>query len=328
MDTTDNDTLEFFSKQLEQLKQLDERFIEQYKEVERCLLENKELLYDIVEAAPIAIWVLDDDGAIFVRNEAARRSQIDLQSITIDDNGKEIEIGKKFFVLQVTRQKNRLIITATDNTAFRRNERLISMGQMAAHLAHEIRNPIGAVSIIAGTLYSRVSLRDKPLVLEIKRSIWRVERIVKATLLFSKGFTLNPRRFILSDLIEDLKNGIENYSYSKVIDFDFNLSQVYIEADFDLLLLVLQNMVFNAIDAIEECEDETGKIVIKSISDREIEIYDSGKPFETPDRLFEAFHTTKTKGHGLGLILSRQIIEAHKGTIELLHAKKGFLIRL
>ncbi|MDR2906031.1 MAG: two-component sensor histidine kinase [Helicobacteraceae bacterium] len=298
-------------------------------EVSKDIIEQRKLLSKVIEVAPTAFWVLERDKNIYLSNETARKSGIDLQSITIGQDGKEIEINSRFFVLQVTEHDDRLIITASDNTNFRRHERLIAMGQMAAHLAHEIRNPIGAISNYASALFNSVPLKERQIVLEIKKIIWRVERIVKATLLFSRGFTLNLKKFVLSDLIEELKNSISNYSYTKDIKFDFSLQKIEIKGDFDLLLLVLQNMAFNAIDAIEESADQSGAITIRSAADYEIEIYDTGKKFENPERLFEAFYSSKTKGHGLGLILCKQIVEAHKGAIALLEdGKKGFLIKL
>jgi two-component system NtrC family sensor kinase/two-component system sensor histidine kinase AtoS len=311
------------------LKQLP-NLIEQIDKIEKDFLEQRALLKEVIEVQPTALWVLNDDGSIYVSNEKARATQIDPLTIRLEQNDTEIEINDKFYLLQVSKQNGKTIITATDNTKNKRNERLIAMGQMAAHLAHEIRNPIGAAAILTSTLFNKVDIRAKSIVLEIKKSIWRVERIVKATLLFSKGFTLNPRQFVLSDLIAELNGGAANYSYSKPIDFSFNLPAAKVSADFDLISLALQNIIFNAIDAIEECENEDGAIAVNYRKDGEfhgLEIIDNGKPFENKERLFEAFYTSKTKGHGLGLILTRQIIEAHNGNVTLLEDKKGFLFR-
>jgi two-component system NtrC family sensor kinase/two-component system sensor histidine kinase AtoS len=313
----------------ELLKQLSD-LITCIDDIERTTIEQRELLKEVIEVQPTALWVLNADGSNYVYNEKARQTRIDPQTIRLEHNDTEIEIDDRFYLLQVSQQNGKTIITATDNTKNKRNERLIAMGQMAAHLAHEIRNPIGAVAILASTLFDKVDIRAKPIVLEIKKSIWRVERIVKATLLFSKGFTLSPSKFVLSDLIVELNGAIANYSYSKPIDFSFNLPSETISADFDLFSLALQNMIFNAIDAIEEYESESGAIGIDHRRDGKahiLEISDNGKPFEHKERLFEAFYTSKTKGHGLGLILTRQIIEAHGGAITLLDGKKGFTLR-
>jgi two-component system NtrC family sensor kinase/two-component system sensor histidine kinase AtoS len=94
---------------------------------------------------------------------------------------------------------------------------------------------------------------------------------------------------------------------------------------------VLQNFIFNAIDAIEECEKESGNVSISFVEDSEyviLHVKDDGKPIENKNILFEPFKTTKTKGNGLGLALSLQIIQAHNGKINLLEEPKGFEIKI
>ena len=305
--------------------------IEQTFIVEKQYNELTSLFSGVIEVMPVAVWVLNSDGTIFLANEKAAGIPLEPAKLTPDDHDSEIEVEGRHYILQVARQNSKVIIAATDNTKSRRNERLIAMGQMAAHLAHEIRNPVGSVAILASTLFNRVDLGAKSLVLEIKKSIWRVERIVKATLLFSKGFTLNPSRFSLCELAEDLDLAVQNYSYSKPIEFEFTLPSRPMQADSDLLGLVLQNLIFNAIDAIEEGEQDEGTVQVSYSACSQyhtLEVVDSGPDFIDRERIFEAFHTTKTKGHGLGLILSRQIVEAHRGTIGLCDMKKGFRIQL
>nr|WP_236033212.1 HAMP domain-containing sensor histidine kinase [Helicobacter turcicus] len=206
------------------------------------------------------------------------------------------------------------------------------MGQISAHLAHEIRNPVGSVALLASTLINRVDLKNKSLVLEIKKSIWRVERIVKATLLFSKGVHCSRSKIDPQNIEDELNESISHYTYSKDIAFVFNFDKEYFEADFDLLCIVLQNFLFNAIDAIEEGENEEGIVEINFRNTSEyalFEIYDNGKAIENPEILFEPFKSTKLKGNGLGLALSLQIIEAHNGSITLLqNNKKGFAIKI
>ena len=299
-------------------------------DVEEEYKELMALFHGVIDFLPIAIWVMESNGTIFLKN--AKASAIDLDVTTIDHeiDDSEIKIGEKYYILQTARHNDKLILTATDNTKIRQQERLVSMGQMAAHLAHEIRNPIGSVSILASSLFDKVETRLKPRVLEIKKSIWRVERIVKATLLFSKGFTLSRREFYADELIDELQLAVSNYSYSKEITMRFDLPHVFINADFDLLSMVLQNLLFNAIDAIEETEQEVGNITFQYRFEggHRIAVFDDGKPIPNPDQLFEAFKTTKTKGHGLGLTLSQQIAQAHGGQITFSASPKGFIVTI
>jgi two-component system NtrC family sensor kinase/two-component system sensor histidine kinase AtoS len=122
---------------------------------------------------------------------------------------------------------------------------------------------------------------------------------------------------------------LHNYSYTKAITFSLELPKVSIKGDKDLLVLVFQNLLFNAIDAIEESELEDGNISFKySLANNFhlIDVIDSGKEILNESVLFEPFKTTKTKGNGLGLALSLQIVEAHGGKIELLKEPKGFRV--
>jgi two-component system NtrC family sensor kinase/two-component system sensor histidine kinase AtoS len=203
------------------------------------------------------------------------------------------------------------------------------MGQMAAHLAHEIRNPVGSVAILASTLAPMVSDKIRPIVEEIRKSIWRVERIIKATLLFTRGVSIRKTPFKLETFEDELKYCISSYSYQKDIEFVINFPDVEIEGDFDLLSMVLQNMLFNAIDAIEDCKEDTGVVEIVYADDEKmhyIVVKDSGVPVPDKAILFDPFKTTKTKGNGLGLALSQQIAKAHGGEIRLLAEEKAFVV--
>ena len=306
----------------ELLKNL-EKLIAQTYEVEKEFIELKNILNGVIEFLPQALWVIDNNGEIIVQNSKAKEFK------TIPNEG-EIEIDSKHYLIQTSNIKDKKIISATDITEQKRNERLIAMGQMAAHLAHEIRNPIGSISILLSVLKNSCK-NSIEIIEEIKSAIYRVERIIKSTLLYSKGIQIKPKKFLLKNLEKELKEAVKYYPYSKDIKIIFFLPDIEIIADFELLLLVLQNMIFNAIDAIEEDEKEEGIIEVLYENDNNyhiINIYDSGKDFENKDILFTPFKSTKTKGNGLGLALSLEIIKAHNGKITLSHQKKGFKIYL
>jgi len=298
-----------------------ETLINQTYKIEKEFIELKNILNGVIEFLPQALWVIDKNGEIVVSNSKTKIFQ------TIPKS-KEIEIDGKYFLIQSSKIKDKTIISATDITEQKRNERLIAMGQMAAHLAHEIRNPIGSVSILLSILQKKCNQTE--IIDEIKSAIFRVERIIKSTLLFSKGIKLNKKEFFLQDLIKEIKNTISYYPYSKEIEFKFTSKNPKIYADSDLILLVFSNLIFNAIDAIEEDEKEKGLIKFEYKKDNfhNFIITDNGKEFENKNILFEPFKSTKTKGNGLGLALSKEIIEKHNGKISLFDKEKGFIIKL
>ena len=314
--------MELPKSQEELLKNL-ETLIAQTYEVEKEFIELKNILNGVIEFLPQALWVIDNNGEIIVKNSKA--DEFD----KIPNEG-EIEINNKVYLVQTSSIKDKTIISATDITEQKRNERLISMGVMAAHLAHEIRNPIGSISILLSLL--KKSCPQNELIDEMKSAIFRVERIIKSTLLFSKGIKLQKKEFSLKDLKDEIFNNLKHYSHTKEIDFIINLPNKIIKADFDLLLMVFLNLIFNSIDAIEE-DEEIEKGIIELIYEENeknyiFKVFDNAKDFEDKNILFEPFKSTKTKGHGLGLALSKEIINSHGGKIKLSNEKKGFEIYL
>ena len=312
--------MELPKSQKELLENL-ETLINQTFVVEKEFKELKNILNGVIEFLPQALWVIDENGEIIVQNSKTKMFDF------IPKDG-EIQIKDKYYLIQSSKIKNKKIISATDITEQKRNERLIAMGQMAAHLAHEIRNPIGSINIYLSILKKKC---PEDIINEMKSSLFRVERIIKSTLLFSKGIKIKKSEFSIKELFSEINNVIKFYPHTKEIKIIYPNTDEKIFADFDLLLLVFQNLIINAIDAIEEDEKEKGliKIVYKKEKSFQIfEVLDNGKEFENKNILFEPFKSTKTKGHGLGLALSKEIINKHNGEINLCKEKKGFLIKL
>nr|WP_104697877.1 MULTISPECIES: ATP-binding protein [unclassified Helicobacter] len=320
----------FNAKDKQELLGLLNEIISQSYRVEKEFKDYKALYEWVIEIMPQAIWVFNDDGSVFYRNTQAVELNLILKKI--QSFPQEVEYKKKTFLVQGNILKDKQIVTATDITTQKRQERLAAMGQISAHLAHEIRNPIGSISLLASTLLKKVEAKFKPIVFEIQKSLWRVERQIKATLLFSRGLNLNRNQNSLLLLQEELQEIIAQYTYTKDINIDFNLESKDFNFDFDLMGIVLQNFIYNAIDAIEEGDCEVGEIKIWTQCNNEILeffIQDNGKEIQNKNILFEPFETTKLKGNGLGLALSLQIIEAHNGKIELLEeTKKVFKITI
>ena len=306
--------------------------IEQIDEAQKDFVGLKSLFEGVLEVLPQAVWVLNESNEFFYYNSQAYKISKILENILPIKDSLEVEFERNFYLLQSTIVGDKQVITATNITDQKRQERLASMGQVSAHLAHEIRNPVGSISLLSSALLKRVDVGSKSMVYEIKKAIYRVESIIKATLMFSKG-VMPQKAFHSLESIQENTQEILNYTNCTKpyrLDFDFpKESQIW--CDIDLLVIVLQNFLSNAIDAIEEGECEEGEIKIAYKEDEQSYIFaisDNGKEIKDSSILFEPFKTTKLKGTGLGLALCKQIIEAHEGSIEFLTFPKTFILKI
>ncbi|MFA6761121.1 MAG: HAMP domain-containing sensor histidine kinase [Sulfuricurvum sp.] len=287
---------------------------------------------EIVEFLPTAIWIFNDDGSVFLQNSQAKELAFLVRSLHPSESEYEISHGSRSYLVKNSIYKDKRLYNCTDITEQKRKENLATMGQMAAHLSHEIRNPVGSIALLSSTLKKRVMQKNIPIVDEIQKATYRIERIIKATLLFSRGIKIGKSAFLWSDLLEDLQDSISFYGYTKEIEFNFYSAGVELFADKDLLGMLFSNLVLNAIDAIELDENESGTISIEYERDEFFHrflVCDSGVRVERKDDLFEAFRSSKVKGNGLGLVLSKEIAKAHGGDVVFLDAKrKCFLVTI
>jgi len=305
---------------------------EEFNELKTSYTYLQDTIENVVEFLPNAIWILENDGTVFLQNSKARELLELLKSIDYKNEDYEVAFERKFFLIKSSTYKDKVMLSATDITEQKRKENLATMGQMAAHLSHEIRNPIGSIALLSSTLKKRVIPKNIAVVEEIQKSVYRIERIIKATLMFSKGVDVRKKEFFWSELKSALDMSIEYYAHSKEIVFSFPQEDFKLFADKDLLDMLFSNLIVNAIDAIESDEEECGEIEICYEEDDAFHtfcIYDSGIAIEDKEALFEAFSSTKVKGNGLGLVLSSQIAQAHGGHVSLLEGeKKGFEVKL
>ncbi len=304
----------------------------EFNELKSSYAHLQDTVEKVVEFLPNAIWIVNSDNSVFLQNSHARELWELLKLLEFKSDDYEVKFNSRSYLVKSSSYKDKIMLSATDITEQKRKENLATMGQMAAHLSHEIRNPIGSILLLSSTLKKRVIAENIPIVEEIQKSVSRIDRIIKATLMFSKGVEATKKPFFWSSLKKSIDESIEYYAYSKTIEFIFPTQDFTINADKDLLEMLFSNFIINAIDAIELDEEEEGVIEVIYDSD-EIEhifkIYDSGIAIENKKDLFEAFKSTKVKGNGLGLVLSKQIAEAHNGTVSLLNSqRKGFEVRV
>jgi len=302
----------------------------EFNELKASYAHLQDTVEKVVEFLPNAIWIVNDDNTVFLQNSKARGLWELLKLLELKNDDYEIKFDGRSYLVKSSTYKDKIMLSVIDITDQKRKENLATMGQMAAHLSHEIRNPIGSISLLSSALKKRVLPENVPIVEEIQKSVYRIDRIIKATLMFSKGVEATKGNFMWSALEESIKDSMAYYAYSKEISCIFPKEDFSINADKDLLEMLFSNFIANAIDAIELDDNEEGTIAVKYKANREYHIFyitDSGIAIENKKELFQAFASTKVKGNGLGLVLSRQIAEAHGGYVKLMDTEyKGFEI--
>ena len=207
-----------------------------------------------------------------------------------------------------------------------RNKRLAFVGEMAAGLAHEIRNPLASISGPIQMLSKNLRLdeTDRKLMQIILRGKDRLDGFVKDFLLLARPKQSERRdinvEFIIDDLLESLRFSPEWREDIEVIKNLCNQASIY--GNKAEIRQVIWNMILNAIQAMPEggnLKIETREVFNDTKEYLEIRISDNGCGIEENNlnKVFEPFYTTKKNGTGLGLAIVNRIVESHMGKIKI-----------
>ncbi len=201
-----------------------------------------------------------------------------------------------------------------------RHQRLHSMGEMAASLAHQIRTPLSSALLYVSQLNSENITEDKreKFVGKALHSLNHLEGLVKDMLQYARGGKGSEQPIVLRELLEQLEKNVETQvaCTESEVAFEPVEKALMIMGDKDALLTALQNLVGNAIDVVGK--GAKIQVLVNQLSEKQVDlvVMDYGPGIEDAllDKIFEPFYTSRAKGTGLGLAVVRAIAEAHGGT--------------
>ena len=230
------------------------------------------------------------------------------------------------------------VATTIQNSAVyearKERDRLAALGEMAAGLAHEIRNPLGAIKgavLVVEPARKQLDEQTQEFLDIIVEEVDRLNRVVTQFLIYSRPYKEDLGDLNLTEVIPATLRLLNEEDRTKItVEQSDDIWQV--RGDGDALMQVLHNFVLNALDAIRDRKDGTITIELanrprglRRADAVALTVSDNGPGLtqHTMNNLFVPFHTTKSAGTGLGLPISHRIVENHRGAIEAGNSPNG-----
>lgn len=330
-------------------------FIQNYRSAKISLGRARKFSSAVIEAMPTGFITTNTKGEVLSYNQAAlfifetEENLTDLpdeiKNIIIETDTEELKnesINKEIAIQTKNSRKNLdinlsyihagvdekpgiliLIKDETEKNNLKKeialNERLATVGKLAAGVAHEIRNPLSSIKGFSTCIKENPSDHDQSINISklIIGEVERLDKVVGQLLDFSKPVALNRSDVKIKDLLNDCVHLLSTEAEAESIKIkNFFDSDIILNIDKDKIKQVILNILYNSLEAA----GESGEIIINGKNENNktiISIKDSGPgiPEETMPHIFDPYYTTKSTGTGIGLAISRNIIQTHNGKI-------------
>ena len=262
-------------------------------------------------------------------------------SLAIGANGVERVFDVYSSPLEIDGEQGQILslVDATEaaeaETELRRQESLAAVGQAAAQVAHEIKNPLGSIRLGVTMLRDMTDDREALTTIDlVERGIDHLNKLTMDVTQFSRRRKLTLENVALHELLDASLDLIveKTQEMNTPVEKNYHAEPISIECDADQLRQVFVNLLANAVDAapsespvaitttlidLERTGDRDNSGATRPARYARIGIADRGAGMDaaTRARIFEPFFTTKKRGTGLGLAIAKQIIEQHGGRI-------------
>lgn len=203
-----------------------------------------------------------------------------------------------------------------------KTKRLSDIGMLAATVAHELRNPLAAITMATYNIKKKTndSILLKSHIQTIDKKVAEGDQIINNLLFYSRIKTPHFKKLDLKLIIQECidESQKQHKEQVSIINKCFSLGEIFIEADPVQIKEIFCNILNNSIDAVVDKKGEIEISAKDNLDSINIYVKDNGYGIspENLEKVFAPFFTTKTKGTGLGLAVCRQLVDLHKGTIE------------
>ncbi len=223
----------------------------------------------------------------------------------------------------------------------RLRDRLAALGEMAAAIAHEVKNPLAGIEVMAGILKRQLTESEdaQSILRDIIKEAKMANAIVVEVLDFVRPIRLQVERIALADVVRDAISMAESHVPRGNVQLALQLPEdlAPIQGDPHQLRQLFTNLLTNAFEALGgtgnvrlaalqlSTDEEAGHVESQTVPMIQVEVTDDGPgmPSDVMERIFSPFFTTKPQGSGLGLAIVRKIVDAHDGRIDVSARQDG-----